>query len=137
MNYFNEYRGEYRVREQAIRAQNKAKMKYRKCLSKLNKKLDTVQIKQCSQNWQKINPQNVTYRTMELQINSFLNLSRGNNKMRHETCDRIICSQNFVDHDENYNFKTIKREKIKIQNANDLLNLVSKREYLLDRFIHL
>lgn len=137
MNYFNEYRGEYRVREQAIRALNKAKMEYRKCLSTLNRKLDTVQIKQCNGNWQKINPQNVTYRTMELQINSFLNLSRNSNKMRHETCDRIICSQNFVDHDENYNFKTIKREKINIQTSSDLFNLVSRREYLLDRFIHL
>lgn len=74
----------------------KAKMNYRKCLSELNRKLDTVQIKQCSKNWQKINPLKQTCRTMELQIGAFLNLKK-NNKMRYELSDRIICANNFID----------------------------------------
>lgn len=133
-NYFDEYHHSIDCNnlEQKNRAMNKAKMEYRKCLSSLNKRLDTVQIKQCSQNWQKINPQNVTCRTKQLQINSFLNLSTNSNKMRYEICDRIICSQNFIDDDSQYNQN--KRERINIQNMTDLLNLISKKEYLLKRF---
>jgi hypothetical protein len=92
-NYFK-YINSY---EQKKKAMNKAKMEYRKILSKLNAALDTVQIKQCAKNWQKIDPQKQTITTLKLQSKAFLNLSRNSNCMRYELGDRIICSQNFVD----------------------------------------
>lgn len=126
LNYFNEYK-------QTKKSMNKAKMQYRKNLSLLNKQLDTVQIKQCSQQWQKINPTIQTCRTMQLQINSFLNLSKNSNKMKYELSNRIICSQNFIDYNENNKNQNenksenkSKREKIKINNLNDLFNIISK-----------
>jgi hypothetical protein len=92
-------------KNQYKKALTKAKMNYRKCLAKLNKKLDTVQIKQCSKNWQKINPAKQTYRTLELQTNAFLNL-KNDDEMRYELSDRIICANNFI---ENINDKIKKK----------------------------
>jgi hypothetical protein len=89
------------TKNQYKKALTKAKMNYRKCLAKLNKKLDTVQIKQCSKKWQKIDPAKQTYRTLELQTNAFLNLKE-NDEMRYELSDRIICANNFI---ENMNDK--------------------------------
>jgi hypothetical protein len=135
VNYFKDhdyfkYAGSFR-KEQKNKAMNKAKMEYRKNLSKLNKQLDTVQIKQCSKQWQKINPHTQTYRTLELQINAFLNLSRSNNKIRYASGDRIICSQNFID--ANTNIDTDKNKDAntntnlnKITTFNELFNLISK-----------
>lgn len=82
---------------QKKKAMNKAKMEYRKILSKLNAELDTVQIKQCAKNWQKIDPEKQTITTLKLQSKAFLNLSRNSNRMKYELGDRIICSQNFMD----------------------------------------
>ena len=89
--------------EQKKKAMNKAKMEYRKILSKLNVELDTVQIKQCAKHWQKIDPEKQTITTLKLQSKAFLNLSRNSNSMRYELGDRIICSQNFLDSDININ----------------------------------
>jgi hypothetical protein len=96
--------------EQKKKAMNKAKMEYRKILSKLNNELDTVQIKQCAKNWQKIDPQKQTITTLKLQSKAFLNLSRNSNLMRYELSDRIICSQNFVDSEVSMN-RDINRNK--------------------------
>ena len=41
-------------------------------ISKLNKELDTTQIKQCNGKWSEINFDNVTSITMHKQSNSFL-----------------------------------------------------------------
>lgn len=113
LNYFedSDYFKYCQTSEQKYKAMNKAKMEYRKILSQLNRQLDTVQIKQCSKQWQKIDPKTQTKGTLELQMNAFLNLSRNSNKIRHETCDRIICSQNFIDNN-NVKFEQDKPEKI-------------------------
>lgn len=117
--------------EQKKKAMNKAKMEYRKILSKLNKQLDTVQIKQCSKQWQKIDPNKQTSRTLELQINSFLNLSRNSNKIRYELGDRIICAQNFIstnlDKSNKQNEININKINInKINTFNELVNLITE-----------
>ena len=101
---------------QKKKAMNKAKMEYRKILSKLNAKLDTVQIKQCAKNWQKIDPQKQTITTLKLQSKAFLNLSRTRNRMRYELGDRIICSQNFIDSDIHINSNIYKNERHPHQN---------------------
>lgn len=119
--------------EKKKKAMNKAKMEYRKILSKLNKQLDTVQIKQCSKQWQKIDPNKQTSRTLELQINAFLNLSRDSNKIRHELSDRIICAQNFIDTNLNKSTnldetnKIVETNKInKINTFNELVDLINE-----------
>lgn len=116
--------------EQKKKAMNKEKMEYRKILSKLNKQLDTVQIKQCNKQWQKIDPNKQTSRTLELQINAFLNLSRNSNKIRYELGDRIICAQNFIstnlDKSNKQNEININKINInKINTFNELVNLIT------------
>lgn len=123
IDYFSKYNYSTENLESKKRAINKAKMKYRQNLSLLNKQLDTVQIKQCSKVWQKINPKNQTSRTIQLQINSFLNLSN-----KYELCDRIICSQNFMDEDDAFNSKA-KKSPIVLNDFNDLLLIVSKYSF--------
>lgn len=114
--------------EKKKKVMNKAKMEYRKILSKLNKQLDTVQIKQCSKQWQKIDPNKQTSRTLELQINAFLNLSRNSNKIRYESSDRIICAQNFID-TNNINKININKSNKNIKNINtfsELFDLITE-----------
>jgi len=115
--------------EQIKKAMNKAKMEYRKILSKLNKQLDTVQIKQCSKQWQKIEPNKQTSLTLKLQINAFLNLSRNSNKIRYESSDRIICAQNFIDTNNINKININKSNKKNIKNINtfsELFDLITK-----------
>ena len=72
LDYFSEYlvTTTYTTYE---RARRKCKTNYRKLISTLNKKLDTVQIKQCADNWSSIDFTNVTSITMTKQKKSFLN----------------------------------------------------------------
>ena len=144
LNYFNDhdYFKYINTLEQKNKAMNKAKMEYRKKLSKLNKQLDTVQIKQCSKQWQKINPKSQTRCTLELQMNAFLNLSRNSNRIRHESADRIICAQNFIDINTNTNETNTNTNEIntntneintntnEINTFNELFNLITKYSHL-------
>jgi hypothetical protein len=75
----------------------KCKTHYRKLLSKLNKVLDTVQIKQCSNQWESIQPSKQTAITMKRQNKAFFNIDKkGNQRSSNE--DRIICSQHFKEY---------------------------------------
>jgi len=139
VNYFEkqdyqDYFKYSKTQEQKKKAMNKAKMEYRKILSKLNRQLDTVQIKQCSKQWQKIDPQKQTMQTLELQMNAFLNLS--NNKIRYELSDRIICAQNFIDvmnldktNKTNINKININKINININTFNELFELINEYSY--------
>jgi hypothetical protein len=51
---------------------DKKKRYYRKLVSRLNRELDTVQIKQCSNRWADINPENVSITTMMKQNKAFM-----------------------------------------------------------------
>lgn len=93
------YFQEYFPTDNHIEACKKAKTNYRKIIASLNKKLDTVQIKQCSKQWAKIDPEKQTYLALKRQQNAFLNLtSEGQEK--YETSDRIICGYNFASYYE-------------------------------------
>jgi hypothetical protein len=72
----------------------KAKMDFRKLISSLNKKLETVQIKQCGLLWSEIDPSKQTSITMHKQKRAFLNVDK-KGQQRHELADRIICSNKF------------------------------------------
>jgi uncharacterized protein with von Willebrand factor type A (vWA) domain len=93
-NYFSEYVKSAKTEENMKRAFLKAKMDYRKVISSLNKKLDTVQIKQCGQTWAKIDPTKQTSITMHKQKKAFLNKTK-KGAQRSEFKDRIECGRNF------------------------------------------
>lgn len=80
----------------------KCKTIARKLLSKLNKYIDTTQIKQCSKNWKNIDFNNVTSCTMRKQKNAFLNLKKYRKTLVKKTDeqDRIDCATNFRTHIE-------------------------------------
>ena len=72
------------------RATDKAQTYYRKIVSRLNRYIDTVQIKQCNHTWKSIDFDNVTSITMMKQRKAFLN-----EKSLHDN-DRIICRQHLL-----------------------------------------
>jgi Domain of unknown function (DUF2828) len=78
--------------ENKERTWKKAAMEYRKIVSRLNRTLDTVQIKQCANQWSEINFSNVSKITWMLQKNAFFNVKK-NGEPRCFTEDRILCSE--------------------------------------------
>jgi hypothetical protein len=75
----------------------KCKTNYRKLISTLNAKLDTVQIKQCNKDWNHIVFNNVTSITLGKQKKAFLNIKQ-NGKIRYPDIDRIECADHFKEH---------------------------------------
>ena len=86
------------------RASRKAKMQWRKLLSRLNRFLDTTQIKQCSRNWRYIDHNKVTSITSRKQKKAFQYVdSRGVSRTQTDDPhneDRIKCAKNFTAHVE-------------------------------------
>jgi hypothetical protein len=80
--------------ESKIKAQQKCYMEYRKILVGLNRKIDTVQIKQCRNSWADIDHNKTTSVTISRNKNAFLNVTKSN-EQRSELPDRIICAENF------------------------------------------
>ena len=85
-----------------VAAIKKCKTNTRKLLSKLNKYIDTTQIKQCGNNWINIKFNNVTSCTMRKQKNAFMNVKKQGKVLviRTDNEDRIACSSNFKQHIE-------------------------------------
>ena len=92
--YFCDYIASAKTNEARNKAIIKAKMDFRKLISSLNKKIDTVQVKQCAKKWSNIDPSKQTSITMNKQKNAFLNLKK-NGEKRYELADRIICANKF------------------------------------------
>ena len=80
------------------KALDKCRAQYRMLCSKLNRHLDTVQIKQTSKNWAAIDHAKTTSITMAKQRKAFLNKKSGNNDQRSEDPDRIQCADNLRAH---------------------------------------
>lgn len=76
----------------------KCKMEYRKILSTLNTKIDTVQIKQCGKTWSDINFNKVTSVTLSKQRKAFLNVNKKGNVKYPTNSDRIECAEHFNAH---------------------------------------
>jgi hypothetical protein len=93
-NYFNEYINTSNDCLSKQRAISKSKMEFRKIISHLNKKLDTVQIKQCSAKWNEIEPHKLTSITMNKQKKALLNIDN-KGQIRSFNKDRIYCADNF------------------------------------------
>jgi hypothetical protein len=75
----------------------KAKMEFRKIISGLNRKLDTVQIKQCAQAWSNIDPGKQTSITLQRQNRAFLNIDK-KGVQRSILEDRIDCATHFKEY---------------------------------------
>lgn len=73
----------------------KCKTHYRKLLSKLNRHLDTLQIKQCENNWSNINFNNITSISLGKQKDALLNINKDGSIRNKYSFDRIECSEKF------------------------------------------
>ena len=93
-DYFQEYLNTAKTDDTKQKAIKKCKMEYRKLLSSMNKKIDTVQIKQCGQNWSDIDPLKQTSITMHKQKRAFLNVNKVGTPQS-ESLDRIECAEHF------------------------------------------
>jgi Mg-chelatase subunit ChlD len=80
---------------QIKRAILKCKTEYRKLLSVLNTKLDTLQIKQCGKKWRDINFDNVTSISVSKQKKAFLNINKNGEVRYPNNYDRINCAEHF------------------------------------------
>lgn len=94
VQYFKEYIDTAKTPAQLSRATDKCKMSFRKLLSGLNLHLETVQIKQCSNNWATIDHSKTTSITTFKQKKAFLNVNK-KGEQRSELEDRIQCAENF------------------------------------------
>jgi len=94
IDYFSSYTSTANSEESRKKAIIKAKMDFRKLISSLNKKLDTVQIKQCDLRWAEIEPSKQTSITMHKQKRAFLNVTKKGQK-RSEIDDRVACANKF------------------------------------------
>jgi hypothetical protein len=77
---------------------------YRHKIVKLNKYLETIEIKQCSKNWSDIKPETVPGRALAKYINAFLNQKKDSTSFEPrypEDQDRIKCAQQFREHMQN------------------------------------
>ena len=80
------------------RAILKSKTEYRKLLSWLNKKLDTLQIKQCGHLWSQIDFDNVTSISLTKQKKAFQNIKQNGEVRYEDNNDRIVCADRFKAH---------------------------------------
>jgi len=97
-DYFKHYMVTCNSNESRSRAVLKCKTQYREVLSVLNKRLDTLQIKQCGKIWREIDfERGVTSVSMAKQRKAFLNVNvKQPAKARYpENEDRVECAENF------------------------------------------
>ena len=108
--------------------QNKINKFFRKVLTTLNKYIDTVQIKQCSNEWDKIDFNKVSLSTKKLQHNAFLNIDKqGNTRCIYNTM-RKTAAENFKHH---ITHKEIFKDYVK-ENPTDeeLINMITTYNYV-------
>jgi len=97
-NYFCEFLETPRTNIQMSKAVLKCKTEYRKVLSLLNRRINTLQVKQCEQTWTNIDFNKVTSISLSKQKKAFLNINK-NGEVRHPLNeDRIVCAENFNAH---------------------------------------
>ena len=120
VNYYYHYIQSVKEETKINAAVLKCFTEYRKLCSTLNAKLDTVQIKQCSNNWSHIVPEKQTSITMHKQKKAFLNKNK-KGEQRSELTDRIECA----DHFKEYIAKAVKGE-VKVKGKRIGLNDFTK-----------
>jgi hypothetical protein len=98
VNFFPEYMESAKTEHSKRNAALKCKTHYRKILSCLNRKIDTLQIKQCNKDWINIDFNTVTSISLAKQKKAFLNDNHNGNHNYKNNLDRIGCSDNFKAH---------------------------------------
>jgi len=78
----------------------KAMKKFRSLYTRLNRHIDTVEIKECSGRWSEIDFNRVPGRALNIQRKAFLNTTKiGGEELRHpDNTDRMKCRENFQSH---------------------------------------
>jgi len=94
-NYFKEYMATADSQIRSEKAVLKCKTEYRKLISSLNKKIDTLQVKQCANTWSEIDFKNVTSISLGKQKKAFLNINNKGQTRYPDRDDRLLCSQMF------------------------------------------
>jgi len=97
-DFFPEYMTTATTAAARSRAIIKCKTEYRRIISKINKALDTLQIKQCDQQWSKIDFNKVTSVSMIKQTKAFLNVDKKSEPRYPDNEDRVQCALNFNEH---------------------------------------
>jgi len=97
-DYYSEFLVTANNPEKGQRAILKCKTQYRKLLSELNKKIDTLQIKQCAKTWSTIDFDKVTSISLSKQKKAFLNTKKNGEVKYPYDNDRILCAEHFNDH---------------------------------------
>jgi Mg-chelatase subunit ChlD len=97
-DYFAYFLTTANTSESKQKANLKCKTEYRKVLSALNRKIDTLQIKQCGQAWSSIDFNKVTSISITKQKKAFLNVKNNGEARFPHVEDRVQCSENFNNH---------------------------------------
>jgi len=97
-DYYKEYMATADSNDRIIKATLKCKTEYRKLISKLNQKLDTLQVKQCANTWSNIDFKNVTSISLGKQKKAFLNINKKGDTRYPDREDRVLCADNFNTH---------------------------------------
>lgn len=95
-------------------AKRKTYMVFSRLIARLNKKLDTVQIKMCGKEWAEIDHNKTTSVTLTKSSKAFMNMSKSN-IVKYDP-DRIQCAENFKEYIESRvkEGKTIKGKNVGI-----------------------
>lgn len=81
-------------KEAQRKASLKARTEFRKICSALNKRLDTIQVKQCANTWSAIDHAKTTSITITKQKKALMNVTKKGDQ-RSESEDRVQCAENF------------------------------------------
>lgn len=98
IDYFREYLTTANTDDRKNKAILKCKTEYRKILSSLNKKIDTLQIKQCGNAWSDIDFNKVTSISLSKQKKAFLNVKKDGDIRYPNNNDRVNCAEHFNEH---------------------------------------
>lgn len=96
-NYFHDFIASAKTDNSKFKALKKCRTQYRMLCSKLNKHLDTVQIKQTANSWATIDHSKTTSITMAKQRKAFLNQKK-DGQQRSENADRVQCAENLTEY---------------------------------------
>ncbi len=95
-DYYSHYLSTAKTDDSFKKATTKCKTDYRKLLSKLNKHIDTIQIKQCNKEWSSIDFNKVTSISVCKQKKAFLNIKYNGEIRFPDNKDRIDCAKQFT-----------------------------------------
>jgi len=94
-DYFAHYLNGVEGTVKTMSAKRKCIADYRRLVSGLNRRLDTIQIKQCEGKWSNIDHAKTTSITISKQKYALLNRTKDGKSQRSELVDRIKCAEKF------------------------------------------